>query len=173
VVERSPSHSFGPTDVTPTTRFALASAERPTLALRLDADVRPALASSEALGVTLLGLPAGRLPDVQGWRNGFSPLSRDELAARLRPSPIRYRGPELADDATRLRFWARTDTRRPRIVVVHLLSRGGTFAHLRAGVVWRRWQRVSLPLPRGLRGSQLVGLEFLPTFVALSEELDP
>jgi hypothetical protein len=173
VAERSPGHSFGPTDVTPTTRFALVSSERPALALRLDADVRPALASSEPLGVTLLGVPAGRLHDVRGWREGFSSLSRAEIAARLRPAPIRYRGPALANGATRLRFWARTDTRRPRIVVVHLLTRGGSFAHLRAGVVWRSWQRVSLPLPRRLRGSQLVALEFLPSFVALSEELDP
>ena len=173
VAERSAGHSFGPTDVTPTTRFALVSAERPALALRLDADVRPALATSQPLGVTLLGLPAGRLPDVRGWRDSFSSLSREAVAARLRPRPMRYGGPALADDATSLRFWVRTDTRRPRIVVVHLLARGGGFAHLRVGLVWRRWERVSLPLPRRLRGSQLVALEFLPSFVALAEDLDP
>src|SRR5205085_6909931 len=116
-----------PTDVTPVTRFARVGSERPALALRLDADVRPALASSSSLRVALVGFPAERLADVRGWRSGFSGLSRREIAARLRPRPVRYGGPAIAPDATALRFWARTDTRRPRIVVVHLLGRGQDF----------------------------------------------
>jgi hypothetical protein len=34
------------------------------------------------------------------------------------------------------------------------------------------WQRLEVPLPASLRRSQLVGVEFLPTFVPLNHELD-
>jgi hypothetical protein len=56
--------------------------------------------------------------------------------------------------------------------VLHLLRPDRTFAHVRAGVVWTRWRRLSVPLTTSLRGAQLVGIEFLPTFVPLNYELD-
>src|SRR5438270_685595 len=141
-------------------------------ALRFQADVAPALPSSSDLPVALLGVGAGRLPEVRGWRAGFSPLARSEIAHRLRPRPIELRGPKPAEDATALRVWIRADTQYPRIVVLHLLLRGRTFAHVRAGVAWTRWRRLEVPVPARLRGAQLVGVEFLPTFVPLNHELD-
>jgi len=141
-------------------------------ALRFQADVAPALPSSSDLPVALLGVGAGRLPEVRGWRAGFSPLARSEIAHRLRPRPIELRGPKPAEDATALRVWIRADTQYPRIVVLHLLLRGRTFAHVRAGVAWTRWRRLEIPLLAALRGAQLVGVEFLPTFVPLNHELD-
>jgi hypothetical protein len=82
------------------------------------------------------------------------------------------RGPKTARDATALRVWIHADTQYPRIVVLHLLRRDRTFAHVRAGVVWTRWSRLEVPLPASLRVAQLVGVEFLPTFVPLNHELD-
>src|SRR5207244_6063431 len=67
-----------------------------TPALRFAADVPPALPSSSALPVSLLGLGAARLPEVRGWRAGFSPIARSELAHRLRPRPVALRGPKTA-----------------------------------------------------------------------------
>jgi hypothetical protein len=141
-------------------------------ALRLDADVPPALPSSSALRVALLGVEARRLPEVRGWRAGFSNAAQSEIAHRLRPRPIVLRGPRTARDATALRVWMHADTQYPRIVVLHLLRPDRTFAHVRAGVAWTGWRRLRVPLPASLRGAQLVGVEFLPTFVPLNHELD-
>ena len=79
---------------------------------------------------------------------------------------MRLAGPAIAPDATALRAWVQADTHRPRIVVLHFLLPGQTFAHVVAGLAWKAWRRVELPLPRRLRRAQLVGVEFLPTYVA-------
>jgi hypothetical protein len=68
--------------------------------------------------------------------------------------------------------WIHTDAQYPRIVVLHLLRPGRDFVHLRAGVISTPWRRLVVPLPRSVSGAQLVGLEFLPTFVPLNHELD-
>jgi hypothetical protein len=141
-------------------------------ALRLDVDAAAALPSSPDVPVTMVGLPARRLTAVRGWRTGFSSVGRSEIAHRLRPRPVELRGPQTAADATALRVWVSADTQYPRIAVLHFLRRDHTFAHVRAGVVWRPWRRLRVPLPAPLRGAQLVGVEFLPTFVPLNHELD-
>jgi hypothetical protein len=141
-------------------------------ALRLDAGVPPALPSSPELRVQLLGVRASRVLRLRGWRTSFSPLSRTEIAGRLRPTPVRLIGPELAGDARALRVWIRADTQYPRIVVLHFLLRGQDFAHVRAGAVLGSWRRLEVPLSKRLRGAQLVGVEFLPTFVPLNHDLD-
>jgi hypothetical protein len=141
-------------------------------ALRFVAGVPPALPSSTELPVALLGVGAARLPEILGWRTDFSPLARSEIAHRLRPRPVALRGPPTARDATALRVWIHADTQYPRIVVLHLLRRDRTFAHVRAGVAWTRWRRLRVPLPAALRRAQLVGVEFLPTVVPLGQELD-
>jgi hypothetical protein len=141
-------------------------------ALRLVADVTAALPSSADVPVAMVGVPAERLTDLRGWRPGFSSLRRSEIAHRLRPRPVELRGPRTAEDATALRAWVSADTEYPRIAVLHFLRRDRTFAHVGAGIVWRRWRRLGVPLPATLRGAQLVGVEFLPTFVPLNHELD-
>jgi hypothetical protein len=141
-------------------------------ALRLDADVASALPSASDVRVAMVGLPARRLTELRGWRADFSPVGRSEIAHRLRPRPVELRGPRTATDAAALRAWVSADAQYPRIAVLHFLRRDRTFAHVRAGVVWRRWQRLHVPLPAGLRGAQLVGVEFLPTFVPLNRDLD-
>src|ERR671923_187280 len=159
-------------DVAPLTRLVRAGSGRPAPGLRLDAAVPQALASAEALPVQVVAVPAARLEDLRGWRQGFSGLSRAEIAHRLRPRPVRLRGPTIAADATALRVWARADTDRERIVVLHLLLPGQTFAHVPVGSVWKSWRRLELPIPRRLRAAQLVGIEFLPTFIEPGREPD-
>jgi hypothetical protein len=172
VAERAPGRAFGATDVTPLTRFARVSGERPTPALRLDATLRQASPTAEPLPLRVLALPAGRIRDVRGWRDGFSPLPRERIASLLRPRPVRLTGPPIARDATALRVWILSESERPRVLVLHFLLPGQGFAHVRVGLAWRRWRRLSVPIPPALRGSQLVGVEFLPTLYLLGRTFD-
>jgi hypothetical protein len=111
--------------------------------------------------------------ELLGWRDGFSSLSRSEIAHRLRPRPVRLTGPHVAKDADELRVWARSETDYPRMIVLHLLLPGQSFAHVRLGVVWRRWRLLTLLLPAALRGAELVGLEYAPTYVPVDFKYDP
>jgi hypothetical protein len=155
-------------DVTPLTRFATISTERPTPAVRLNADV---VEANTQQPLTVLALPAARITELLGWRRNFSRLSPAAIARRLRRHAVALRGPRL--DGTAIRVWARAQTDYPRIVVLHLLRPGQDFVHLRLGVVWRHWRRLEVPLPSGLRGSQLVAIEYAPTYVPLDFKYDP
>jgi hypothetical protein len=170
VVERGPARQ---PNVTPLTRYARVSTEKPTPVVRIGGDVAAAYPEGARLPVTVLAVPSARLPKVLGWRRDFSALTPDEIGRRLRPQPVRLAGPQLADDASELRVWARSKTDYPRIVVLHLLRPGGDFAHVRFGVARRRWRRLELRLPPGLRGSQLVGVEYAPTYAPNDFKYDP
>jgi hypothetical protein len=170
VVERGRA---GESDVTPLTRFARLTRDRPTPVLRLDGDVVEAYPEGATLPIRVLALPAARLRELLGWRHNFSSFSRTQIADRLRPRPVRLTGPRLAGDAEELRVWARAQTDYPRMIVLHLLLPGQNFAHVRLGVVWRRWRRLTLPLPQTLRGAELVGLEYAPTYVPTDFKYDP
>jgi hypothetical protein len=125
------------------------------------------------LPIRVLAVPAARFREMLGWRRDFSSLAPSEIAGRLRPRPVRLTGPQLAKDATKVRVWARSATDYPRMIVLHLLLPGQTFAHVRLGVVWRRWRLLSLSLPQALRGGELVGLEYAPTYVPTDFKYDP
>jgi hypothetical protein len=158
-------------DVTPLTRYARAAGERPMPALRID--TRLGEDEDKGVPVQLLAVPAGRLPALRGWRQGFSDKSREQIARRLRPRPLRLTGPRLAAGATGMRVWIRADTEYPRALVLHLL-RGADqrFVAVRVGVAGERWRRLRVRLPASARGAELVGVEFLPTFIPVSGELD-
>ncbi|MDQ3867275.1 MAG: hypothetical protein M3304_10725 [Actinomycetota bacterium] len=149
-------------DVTPLTRFTAATDERPVAVLRLQGRVEEASVAGRGLEIEVLGVPAGRLPQLLGWRRSFSGLDRSQIASRLRPEPIRLDGPRVASDVDALRFWAWSGTDLERFVVFHFLRPGEQrFVHLRGSVLTRgRWQRVSLRVPFELRGAMLVALEF-------------
>ena len=149
-------------DVTPLTRFGAASHERPTPVLRLSARVQEASVAGQELDVEVLGLPARRIPDLLGWRDSFSALERAEIAARLRPRPLRLKGPRVARDVDAIRFWTWSGTDLERFVVFHFLRpEDQRFVHVRGGILaGERWQRLSLRVPPKLRGAELVGLEF-------------
>jgi hypothetical protein len=59
------------------------------------------------------------------------------------------------------------------MVVLHLLLPGQSFAALRLGVVWRHWQLLAVPLPRALRGAQLVGVGYPATYTPIDFKYDP
>jgi hypothetical protein len=170
VVEHGRGHE---PDVTPLTRFARLTSERPTPVLRLDGNVVEAYPEGARLPIRVLAVPAARLRELLGWRENFSSLSPSEIAHRLRPRPVRLTGPRLGKDAEALRVWARSKTDYPRMIVLHLLLPGQNFAHVRLGVVWRHWRLLTLPLPRALRGTELVGLEYAPTYAPTDFKYDP
>jgi hypothetical protein len=171
VVERGPLGNRGESDATPLTRFNRVSRERPTPVIRLDAQLPNVSPSVDPLPLQIVALPTARLRSIRGWRTGFSSLSRTAIAARLRPGPLRLHGVPVGA-ATAIRLWLRAQTEAPRIVVLHFLLPGQDFAFLRLGLIRNHWRRVQAPLPPSLRGAQLIGLEFLPTEVPLTHELD-
>jgi hypothetical protein len=170
IVERGRAHQ---PDVTPVTRFARLTSERPTPVLRLDGEVVEAYPEGGTLPVRVLAVPAARLRQLFGWRENFSSRSMSDIADRLRPRPVHLTGPRLARDANELRVWARAQTDYPRRIVLHLLLPGQNFAQVRLGVVWRRWRLLRLPLAGSLRGAELVGLEYAPTYVPTDFKYDP
>jgi hypothetical protein len=143
-----------------------------TPALRLDGAVNEAYPSGAQLRVRVLALPTARLPDVAGWRDGFSSLSRDEIARRLRPAPVRLAGLPLAPEAAAIRVWARAQTDYPRRIVLHFLLPDQRFALVVLGEVFRRWQLLRAPL-HDLRGAQLVAVQYEPTYTPISFKYDP
>jgi hypothetical protein len=167
VVERSAEESASSPEVTPLTRFARATDERPTPVLRLDGNLRESLASGASLPVEILALPSARIPSLLGWRESFSSLPPAEIAEQIRPQAVRLRGMEVAADARALRVWARAQRGRPpRLAVLHFLfPEEQRFAALRLGVIMPGWRRVRVVIPPRLHGAELVGLEFIPAFL--------
>jgi len=157
--------------ITPLNRFAALSRERPTPAMRIDADLVEASPEGAQLPITVLALPAARLRNLLGWRTNFSQRSPTAIADRLRPRPVALKGPRIEGDEVRV--WARSQTDYPRLVILHLLLRGQGFAHLRLGVASTRWARLEAPLPRRLQGAQLVGIEESPTYTPVDFRYDP
>lgn len=163
----------GELDVTPLTRFRAASAERPTPVLRLDARVQEVSVAGEELDVEVLAVPALRIPELLGWRDSFSRLTRAEIARRLRPRAVRLSGPRIAADAEAVRFWGRSDTQLPRYAVVHLLLPDEQrFVPVPVGDLTGAWRRLAFALPGPLRGAELVGIEFPAAVVPLSAPSD-
>ena len=152
---------LGESDVTPLTRFASASAERPTPVLHLAAQLEEASATGGSLEVELLGLPAPRLPELGGWRDGFSSLDRRRIASQLRPRPVKLSGPRVGLGVRELRFWARSDSQLERFVVAHfLLPDEQRFGWVRGAMLTPDWAPLTIRIPRALRHAELVALEF-------------
>jgi hypothetical protein len=167
-----PRGERGQSDVTPLTRYMRAAGgERPMPALRIA--TRLGEDEDRSVPVELLAVPAARLSELRGWRDEFSDQTRAQISRRLRQRALRLKGPRLAAGATEIRMWIRTDTEYPRALVLHFLRRADqSFAALRVGVAGERWRRLRVRLPASARGAQLVGVEFLPTFIPVSGELD-
>jgi hypothetical protein len=160
VVERSAEGGAQP-DATPLTRFARIAVERPKPVLRLSGGLREAPGASGELRVEVLALPAPRLPELLGWRESFSPLTRAEIARKLRPKPVRLEGPRIAPDARALRVWVRAKSQVPRLAVLHFLRpEAQRFESLLLGRVAPEWGRLEVRLPASVRGTELVGVEF-------------
>lgn len=158
IIERG---EFGMPSVAPLSRFASVTRETPTPVLRLPATVRDTSQPGNAVDVTFLGLPPGRLPSLLGWRSSFSDVTREKLVRLLRPAASpRLHAPTVGDEARTIAFWARGTTAAPRTADLHFLLPGESFHTLSLGRVPVRWRQLSARLPRFLRGARLVGIGF-------------
>jgi hypothetical protein len=146
---------------------------RPAPVIRISGDVQNGFPEGSQRPVEVLALPASQVPHVLGWRSGFSALSRNQIAQRLRPHPISLGGPAIAPDAREIRVWARAQTDFPRGVVLDLLRPDQRFAQLSLGIVGRRWRLLRAPVPSALRGTRLVVVEYAATQVPISFNYDP
>jgi hypothetical protein len=128
-------------------------------ALRLGG-VAEGQAVTEQRTLTILALPASTIAAVAGWRDEFSAFSPGEIARRLRHQPISLSGPVLSGNATAVRVWARTNAPAERLIVLHLLTRGGGFTTISLGRVGDRWQLLEAEVPAEFRETRLIGIEF-------------
>ena len=115
----------------------------------------------EGSGVTLLGLPTAALRRLEGWRDDFAPLPREELARRIAPSgATSLRGTPLPSAAAALAVtaFARGDN---LTVAANVETPRGEFVTVPLGQT-QSGRTVSLggDLPQEARGGQLVGLTF-------------
>jgi hypothetical protein len=107
---------------------------------------------------TLLGLPAGEIEGIRGWRSDFSPESRTELAARLRPArPPSLRGLRLPTGGRRLELpiALRGD---PIALSASIRSPNGVFAALDLGEARPGDDVLRADIPAAARGGLLVAL---------------
>ena len=121
--------------------------------------VRTGTGNAEGIrGVIMLGLPAGEIPNVSGWRDDFSDRSRSELAALVRPAaPIAVQGIRLG---SRLTFLAG-----PGVVslVATIATPDGRYSSVDLGPLSADAPtRVDRLLPVRLRGGTLVALGLIP-----------
>jgi hypothetical protein len=106
-------------------------------------------------GVNLLGLPASRIPGIDGWRGDFSASSLDALARKIAPEKAAaMRGPLLPEDARALRLEALGG---PVSLMASVRTRAGGFVVLDLGVVdGKTTLRAAVPPPA--RGGRIVAL---------------
>ena len=150
----------GSGDATPLTRYAALTPQPPTPVIRLHGDLLAASDATSELPVEVVALPAARLGEVRGWRASFAARDRTALSSLLASKPIGFAGIRLPDDARALRIQARAHVDFPRMIIGHLLLRGGGFAHVRLGRLGPDWRELTTAVPTAWRGAQIVGLEF-------------
>ena len=110
-------------------------------------------------GVNVLGLPASRVPDVDGWRGDFSGSSLDALAGKIAPDkPAAMRGPLLPEDARELRLEASGG---PASLVASVRTPAGGFLVLDLGVVDGK-TTLRAHIPTAARGGRIVALTLNP-----------
>ncbi|MGI8606433.1 MAG: FtsX-like permease family protein [Gaiellaceae bacterium] len=114
-------------------------------------------------GVNLLGLPASRVPGIDGWRSDFSGSSLDTLARRIAPrQPAAMRGPLLPENARVLRFQA-TAAEGSVSLVANVRTPAGGFLVLDLGEVKGRTRTtLQAPIPPAARGGRIVALTLNP-----------
>ena len=110
-------------------------------------------------GVNVLGLPASRVPDIDGWRGDFSGSSLDALAGKIAPDkPAAMRGPLLPEDARELRLEASGG---PVSLVASVRTPAGGFLVLDLGVVDGK-TTLRAHIPTAARGGRIVALTLNP-----------
>jgi hypothetical protein len=155
VVREMPTSPVRLTDVaTPAALADLGS--DPVLVIRRSGNVT---GLNTGRGVNVLGLPASRVSDIDGWRGDFSGSPLGALARRIAPrEPAAMRGPLLPEDARVLRLRASGG---PVSLVASVRTPAGRFLVLDLGVVNGR-TTLHAPIPPAARGGRIVALTLNP-----------
>jgi hypothetical protein len=129
----------------------------------LGANVTPVLRRTASAGgpdqLTVLGVPAGAIAELDGWQDHFSALSRSELIERIEPSPPPVlRGAPLPADASELaiRYALRGGAVTLTAVV---LQPDGLFARIPLGTAKGRHGTLRAPIPPDASRGRIVALE--------------
>jgi hypothetical protein len=129
----------------------------------LGADVTPVLRRTASAGgpsqLTVLGVPAGGIADLDGWEDRFSPLSRSELIERIEPTPPPVlRGAPLPADASEL---ALPYELRGGAVTLTAVARqpDGLFSRIDLGTANARSGTLHAPIPPDAARGRIVALE--------------
>jgi hypothetical protein len=136
----------------------------------LGADVTPVLRRTGSAGgparLTLLGVPADRIHELDGWRDRFSPLSRGELVDRIEPAaPPALRGAPLPADASELAL--PYELRGGAVALTAVVLRpDGLFTRIGLGTASRRNGTLRAAIPPDTHRGRVVALELSRAFSA-------
>jgi hypothetical protein len=130
---------------------------------KLGADVTPVIRRTASAGgpaqLTMLGVPAGAIADLDGWQDRFSPLSRSELQDRIQSaSPPVLRGAPLPVDATELALPYQLQGGAVTLTAV-VLRPNGLFSRIPLGTANARSGTLRAPIPPGAGRGRIVALE--------------
>ena len=109
--------------------------------------------------LTLLGVPADAIADLDGWQDRFSPLSRSELIDRIEPkAPPALRGAPLPADASELALPYELQGGAVTLTAV-VLQPNGLFSRIDLGTASSRSGTLRAPIPPDAARGRVVALE--------------
>jgi len=132
--------------------------------------VTPVLRRTASAGgparLTLLGVPADAIHELDGWRDRFSPLSRGELVDRIEPaSPPALSGAPLPADASELAL--PYELRGGAVTLTAVVLRpDDLFTRIGLGTASRRNGTLRAPIPPDAHRGRVVALELSRGFSA-------
>ncbi len=111
-------------------------------------------------GIAVVGLDAGAIPALRGWRDDFSAVSPSTLASRIEPAgAAEIQGPVLPDDASRLEAEARGEG---VSLTASVQTPAGGYVHLDLGEAERDGSTLRVPVPEEAQGGRIVALTLNP-----------
>ncbi len=111
-------------------------------------------------GISVLGLDTDAIPALNGWRDDFSALPPETLAARLEPTgDAAARGPVLPEDATALELAAQGP---PVVLTASVETPGGGYSQLELGKPTQAGHVLRAPVPAEARGGRVVAITISP-----------
>jgi hypothetical protein len=124
--------------------------------LRVSGDV----STGSRTGITVLGLDPGTIPALTGWRDDFSALSQEALAARIRPTgEAAPRGPVLPEDTTTLELPAQGP---PVMITASVETPDGGYSQLQLGEPAPEGNVLRVPVPDEARSGRIIALTVSP-----------
>jgi hypothetical protein len=144
-------------EAAPTERLAeLGGSVQVEPVLRVSGDV----STGSRTGITVLGLDPETIPALTGWRDDFSALSQEALAARIRPTgEAAPRGPVLPEDATTLELPAQGP---PVTITASVETPDGGYSQLQLGEPAPEGTVLRVAVPDEARGGRIIALTVSP-----------